>query len=174
MKQNLSAKQVTIDDSDYSLPPNVFWDESGRRFRARRHVQGETTTARSFSTKRRSISEALALACAYIAEVEAERLANPPYKPLGVDSKGRPISLGQGIYMQVNTSRGNYQLLKVIYGTKGRGNLRMASIGLGRMGYFTKHKLDSCLRKARAMRLQWSREDAANEQQFKSEKKASA
>ena len=173
MKQNLSSKQVTIDGTEYVLPPNVFWDEKGRRFRAHRHLQGEVNQ-RSFSTKCRTIAEALGLASAYIAQAHAERLAAPPYKVLGVDNKGRPVSLGQGIYMQVNTTRGNYQLLKIVHGTKGRGNLRTASIGLGRMGYFTKHKLDSALRKARALRQQWAREDASNEQLFQEDKKAQA
>lgn len=167
MYNNLKSRTKSIDGQEYELPPLVVWDQAHRRFRVQLWNNNIQQKVVCFSVKAYgSVALALEAAKDKAKEEREKGLTKPPYRVLGVDAQGKPVSLGRGIYMQINTDRNNYQLLRVLHGTRGKGNFRRQSIPLGYAGYFTVKHFNAQLKKAQELQQRWVREDAANEQQF--------
>ena len=173
MKKKLAPRVKEIDGVEITLPPDVSWDRTYRCFNVQSFKLGKRSLKRFYPNTLGSVAKALEDASQYALECRAERDKHPPYATIGID---KPIALGKGIYMQTNVDRGNYQLLRVQYGSVGKGNLKKMFIGLGRAGYYPKDRLTVKLRKAQMQLRWWAEEDkrknAANQPAFVEKKQA--
>jgi hypothetical protein len=166
MYSNLKPRLKEIDGQEYELPPLVSWNQLHRRFRVQVRTAGRDKEITFSEHTFGSVQAALDAATVKAVEERQAGLQCAPYKVLGVDSSGKPLRMGEGIYLHSITRKSKdgvtrvYQMLMVIYGTRVRDNLRRRAIALGYAGYFTERRLQHQLQKAKELREQWVREAA--------------